>query len=376
MLAVKERFQTRKHTLEQTCQSKDLPNPKCQIQTAGFSLKYTKSNDVMYCAIEKTGSTFWKRILHVIGGWGNTSNPSEIRSKDADSKKGGFKTLEGLDTTEIESYFKKSTTSIMFVRDPFTRAFSCWVDKFYSTNVAYWSSFGKTIKSYRSDSSKKNSQCGHDISIAEFIDFLVKTISKSACTDVHFSPNHEHCFQCNFQYDYIGKYETLREDTYFLLQTMNLSDTVTFTDFRKDAVYDATVGLVEWLFTQKEPIKKCGVSFQCSLFRSWRQFQGRGILDKHAEFPYSDESVVKALTPQQLINDLFFVHKRSDTNGLKNNRQEALAQAFQSVPKYLLQKFIDVFKLDFEMFDYETSPGYLNSKVDESFNFFEPCPYA
>lgn len=368
---------SRRNRLQQTCsQHKDgFKFPACELKDVKFNLKYINTSNILYCAIEKTGSTFWKRILHVIGGWGNTSNPTNIKAADADTDHGGFGTFKGRSWKDVTRAFDTSS-NIMFVRDPFTRAFSAWLDKFYNPNVYYWNTTGKTIKSWRPKATKDSPfKCGHDISFIEFIQFLVKTVP-NGCLDGHFSPNHKHCLQCNYTYDYIGKYETLQEDTYYLLQKLNLTHTVIFTDFQSDAAYDAIKGVSAWIIKQKEDILKCGVSMRCAMFRAWKRFQARGIISKNVEFPFNSEEEALNLTKGQLIEKFYTYHKLGDAKKMKQNRKEALAHAFKLLPGDLLEEFKTVFKEDFDMFDYDPHPEYLSELSSDNFNYFERCPDA
>jgi len=349
----------------------NLRYPSCELNDVKFNIKHINESNLLYCAIEKAGSTFWKRILHVIGGWGNTSNPTDIRPQDADTDHGGFRTFRNKPWKVINSGFEKST-NIMFVRDPYTRAFSAWLDKFYSPNVYYWNSTGRIIKSRRPEGTKDNpSMCGFDISFHEFITYLVKDIPKG-CMDGHFAPNYKHCLQCNYTYEYVGKYETLQEDTFFLLEKLKLTDTVVFTDFQSDAAYDAIKGLTEWIFKQKLDILKCGVSMHCALFKVWRRLQARGIIDKQLNYPYTSEDQVMKLTKDTLLDGLYEAHKKGNATEMKVNRKEALANAFNSLDVELLKQFKETFKIDFEMFDYPINPDYL--KETSKFKYFERCP--
>lgn len=262
----------------------------------------------------------------------------------------------------------------MFVRDPYTRAFSAWLDKFYSPNVYYWKLTGKQIKSWRPPGTNDNqSECGNDISFVEFITYLVKSVPKG-CVDGHFAPNHKHCMQCNFTYDYVGKYETLQEDTYFLLQKLNMTDTVVFTDFQRDAAYDAINGISQWIFKQKEDIIACGVNLHCALFKVWKRLQARGILSKEVNYPYKTNAEVMSLTREKMFNDFYNAHKMGNATEMKKNRKEALANAFNLLPKGLFKQFKETFKVDFEMFDYAVDPDYLKETSSDKFNFFERCP--
>jgi len=344
-----------------------------------FNFKYVGDERLLYCAIEKTGCTFWKRIMHVIGGWGNTSNPVDIPSEDAD-KFGGYTNFVGVNFTDIYDTFVEAKT-VMFVRDPFTRLFSAWLDKFYSPNPYYWKFAGTyMVKRNRFHTKTKANEtvdapnCGYDVSFEEFIRY-VANYPKKSCLDPHFSANFRHCMPCQFDFQYIGKYETFKEDTLFLLKELNLTDKVTFTEFEKDATYDAIHGLSEWVFLQRPDIEMCNVSFHCALFRTFKRFQGRGIIHKTIQFPYDNGTDFDNLTRSEFETKMLDLSKVVSTSEKKANRQESLLQAYKSLPVMLLDKLKESLRIDFVMYGYSDSPGYLEGDVVD-FNYFETCAEA
>ncbi|XP_045182027.2 carbohydrate sulfotransferase 9-like [Mercenaria mercenaria] len=370
------RFNERKGLLQEACVKYKRYNPICERKTAGFNYKYVNESNLVYCAIEKTGSTLWKRILHVIGGWSNSSNPTSIKSEAADTYHGGFETLENSTMDEMQEIFNNSD-SIMFVRDPFTRLFSAWLDKLYSPNHYYWTNIGPLIvKSERLSKEEWNSShvtCASDISFTEFINFTIKEVTFKMCADGHFSPSHKHCLPCLIPFDYIGKYETFKEDTTYLLNKLNLSHKVTFDDFETDAARDAIRDSTEWVFSQKEKLLECNVTFHCALFKVWNRMQSRGFISTKIKFPFESVDEVKNVTKDDIISVLTKAYRESDPNETKGNRMEALRQAFQHLPSKLRTRLVLAFKVDFAMFGYDRNPEYLNKPLQTSFNYFKEC---
>ncbi|XP_052763964.1 uncharacterized protein LOC128205939 [Mya arenaria] len=414
MKLIRDRFETRRRMLNKTCfkyESTVYKYLPCELKKTKFDLKYAEDGGLIYCAIAKTGSTFWKRVMHVIGGWGNTTNPIEIRSEDAD-KVGGFSTMEDKNFTEIRDLFEFSKT-VMFVRDPFTRLFSAWLDKFYSPNPYYWKYGGTNIvtrqrfyaknttkekfedsieretngavhlfkRSLSNDKETENVNtttqrtpvnCGYDVSFEEFISYVVGFKQNSTCLDEHFSPNYKHCLPCTFDYEYIGKYETFKEETIFLLNELNLTEKVKIPDFEKDANLDAITGLTEWVFMQEKEIEECGVTFRCALFRTFKRLQGRGIISKAVSFPYDNNTDMYNITEDIFRNDMLRLSRLGTKAEKRKNRQESILKAFKSLPEQLMEKLKDSLTIDFEMFDYSDSPEYLEGEVT-SFDYFEDC---
>lgn len=375
---LESRFIFRKELMQKACvkNKRQLRYPRCERNNAGLNLKYVNSSSLLYCAIEKTGSTLWKRILHVIGGWGNDSNPTAIKSEAADTVDGGFETLKNTTVKERRELFENST-SIMFVRDPYTRLFSAWLDKLYSPNHYYWTSLGpQVVKRLRVNSDEWESNpvsCASDISFNEFINYTLREISSYSCVDGHFSPNYNHCLPCLLSHDYVGKYETFKEDTRYLLDKLNLSQKVTFDDFERDGAWDAIRDSTEFLFSQKEKILECNVTFFCALFKVWNRLQSRGILSKNIDFPFENADDVNNVTKADVIRILSYANHQSDRSETKGNRMEALQQAYQNLSLKLRERLVRTFKIDFDMFGYDKYPEYLNQTRQSTFKYFKEC---
>lgn len=371
-----KRFKERRLLVQQVCKKyrNELRTQPCEIKNAGLNFKYVNDSDLIYCAIEKTGSTLWKRIMHVIGGWGNSTNPTSIKAEDAQNPSGGYKTLNYSNIKEIRDIFKDSK-SLMFVRDPYTKLFSAWLDKFYSPNLHYWTTMGpQIVKSERESKERKHSiDCAPDVSFSEFISYILKQLESMSCIDGHFAPNYKHCLQCELPVHFIGKYETLKEDIFYMLNAFNLSDKVTFNDFNKDAVDDAVTGSSEWVFSQKDKLFECDIPFHCALFKVWNLFQSRGILSKKSTFPYKSIVEVQNITKNEFMDAVKRGIRQSEGLDNRHNRFEALQQAYQQVPFQIKAKLLQVFKIDFLMFGYNKIPSFFDSMTAVPFKYFKQC---
>ncbi|XP_045178204.1 carbohydrate sulfotransferase 12-like isoform X2 [Mercenaria mercenaria] len=370
---IHRRFINRKRHLQNVCSKvrETRVDQRCIRNGVASNLKYVENKEMLFCAIEKTGSTFWKRILHIAGGWRNVSNPTHIGLGEAYTEKGGYRSMKGKNWTNIVEIFSK-TRSVIFVRDPYTRLFSGWLDKFYSPNTYFWKSAGKQIvKKER----KTDVKCGYDVTFAEFVNHTVHNVLSTPCIDGHFQSNYLHCLPCNVTFDYIGKYETIKEDTMHILEAFKLSEKIKFDDFEKDSALDAIKDAAGWVFSQKKGVAECEVSFGCALFKVWSRLQSRGIISFKIKFPFKSDEDVRNVTRKQFESALKNAYDGSDSEDLQNSRQAALVQALGSLPKSSVNLIQQAFDLDFEIFGYDRVPIVsINPTNFQTFSYFQNCP--
>ena len=109
-------------------------------------------------------------------------------------------------------------TSVLFVRNPFTRALSAYRDKFQSSrsldhNVVR-NLYENKMLAYRNrsifESQYPNRTVG--VTFGEYVKFLSDQRQRSHY-DEHWAPMSEICFPCQMKYDIIGKLESFEEDS-------------------------------------------------------------------------------------------------------------------------------------------------------------------
>ena len=155
---------------------------------------------VMYCPIQKTGSTTWKGILRSIG-----QNMSKAH-------------IRGI---EVNVPFGKHDVSFTFVREPYSRLLSAYVDKLLSPNTLFSKITGRyVIAKFRQNASKKSIDCGYDVTFPEFVRYFIHAQTSGQKRNGHFTPTHDHCGMCQHPYKYIGHLETLKDDMPFILKAM------------------------------------------------------------------------------------------------------------------------------------------------------------
>ena len=100
----------------------------------------------------------------------------------------------------------------MFVREPYSRLWSAYVDKFLLPD--YWNVDGVRITRRRPGVSREAAKCGHDVTFAEFVDY-VTSVPASKLND-HYGPYHLLCSPCLFLPHVIGKMETFDQDAKYV----------------------------------------------------------------------------------------------------------------------------------------------------------------
>ena len=332
-------------------------------------LTIDKKHKLVYCAIEKIGCTFWKRVFQIISGFKNVTDPFEIQAIRAYE---GYLTAKGLPFDQIHFILKQSK-SFIFVREPYERLLSGYVDKLFAPNAAYWAFIGTFItQNFRQNATEQNKKCGHDITFAEFVQYFIHSQHNNLRRDAHFVPNFEHCRPCEIDYDYIGKLETFEEDTLFLLTELQLDDKVKFTNFQSETERDAITDAADYVYSMRRAITKC-MTMHEALFRAYRKLQIRGIISKHVPYPFTRDSQ-RDITIDEYKQELLAAHAQSGTSeSRKANRKEALLEAYSTLPDDLLQQLRAEVKIDANLFDYEELPDVIRTAKEykPSFKYFD-----
>ncbi|XP_050932732.1 carbohydrate sulfotransferase 8 isoform X2 [Lates calcarifer] len=169
---------------------------------------------LLYCQVPKAGCSNWKRTLMVLAG-----QASNVQSINHDTVHYGnhLKTLNSFDQKGI-MHRLETYTKVMFVREPLERMVSAYRDKFENPNNHYHSLFGKPIISkYRVNASKTALKTGNGVTFKEFVQYLLD-VHRPVGMDIHWNQANQLCNPCLIDYDFIGKFENMDEESNFLLQ--------------------------------------------------------------------------------------------------------------------------------------------------------------
>lgn len=171
-------------------------------------------------------------MLLVLNGY--FTDPNNITASLAhDFNTGYFRRLSDYTPDEISlrlsTYYK-----FLFVRHPFERLTAAYRNKFiYKNNKNKFFSliFGQFImRKYRQKSNSTNNPSPRQaITFPEFVQYIIDSpLENKEFWNEHWERIERLCLPCLIQYDFIGKFETLKQDAEFLLRTLDVDDLVKF----------------------------------------------------------------------------------------------------------------------------------------------------
>ncbi|KAJ7384480.1 Carbohydrate sulfotransferase 11 [Desmophyllum pertusum] len=118
----------------------------------------------------------------------------------------------------LNTYFK-----FMFVREPFERLLSAYLDKFYSGDPAFHNNYGKEIvRRYRPGSRPEDK----NITFDEFVNYVINI--GNGYWNEHWQTYDKLCHPCAVHYDFIGRFENLEEEARYVLSGISRNLSVSF----------------------------------------------------------------------------------------------------------------------------------------------------
>ncbi|KAI1892153.1 hypothetical protein AGOR_G00151310 [Albula goreensis] len=184
---------------------------------------------LLYCYVPKVACTNWKRVLMVLTGDGRYHDPLQIPANEAHVA-GNLRSLAEFSTAEI-NHRLRNYLKFVFVREPFERLVSAYRNKFTrSYNTAFHKRYGtKIIRRHRANPQPEALDRGDDVTFQEFVQYLVDPqTQREEPFNEHWERVHALCHPCLIHYDMVGKYETLEQDSHYVLRLARMEAEVHF----------------------------------------------------------------------------------------------------------------------------------------------------
>nr|XP_023682567.1 carbohydrate sulfotransferase 11-like isoform X1 [Paramormyrops kingsleyae] len=220
--------QARRELLEEVCRSYTRKR-RVLVQEDLKHLIVDDQHGLLYCYVPKVACTNWKRVLMVLTGGGRYSDPLQIPANEAHVPS-NLRTLSEYSPGEINQRLR-SYLKFVFVREPFERLVSAYRNKFTrSYNTAFHKRYGtKIVRRHRADPRPEALERGDDVSFEEFVRYLAdpRTQQEEPLNE-HWERVHSLCHPCLIHYDVVGKYETLEQDSRYVLQLAGVKHEVRF----------------------------------------------------------------------------------------------------------------------------------------------------
>lgn len=188
-------------------------------------LRWAVPERLLYCPVFKAASTSW--LVNFLKLSNRTSN---INPKAGNLHKKSINLFPAPATFKLRKKIFAESTKFIVVRHPFERLVSAYRDKLagFTRNPSYLAMRKHVIDKYRKNK-KSKSQIP---TFRESFDFILAELEKREAgsekilIDGHFMPYSSRCKPCSMSYDVIIKFETLEEDSQYLIEQCGLDDRI------------------------------------------------------------------------------------------------------------------------------------------------------
>ncbi|XP_060597805.1 carbohydrate sulfotransferase 9-like [Ruditapes philippinarum] len=328
-----------------------------KFRQSGFVLAYERKH-IYFCMVPKAGGTFWKRIMIYIG----KDYPENMTIKqpfDIDRHYVHESKFNNLQTWSVQNPITRMLMSkgksFMFARDPFSRLWSAYVDKFLLPD--FWKADAMhVLRRLRPNATSYGKNCVNDITFCEFLKYISLTHVRKM--NNHWERLHRVCSPCHEQFDVIGKIESFASDVDYILTKFNL-DSLKRNISETNMVQVEIITLIKYNFDLERKIgQRCFDKIDVAM-RLWLAFQFNGYIDRKNVFPKTYLLKTRFYDyPTKIFQELVLrTIEYQNTLGIdiSGQKRTMMQEAYRNIPKSLLKDIISVYEYDFELFGYKNT---------------------
>lgn len=320
--------------------------------------KYSTTPNFEFCPVWKVGTTTIKRLFLIKNRlkFMNVTDPYGISFLEPYSEK----------TTLISN--DPSKKRFMFVRNPYDRLLSVYIDKLLAPNPYYWKALGvPAIKFSRKNAKPKSLMCGHDLRFAEFVRYVLQSfgigpanitrqvLARNLKKDWHIETMTNLCKPCQIKYDFVGKMDTFGIDIAEMLNYMKLVKTneLLYTNgsvlATLDAIKDTTYQPFDPVF--QKGFMSCNMDLKDTLQRAWLKLQARGLIGRQ-DFELPVNTTFESITYDLFLKQAVNAYENSTAQERYELKREHYKIFYLSVPKSAREKLKQAYAEDFRLFEY------------------------
>ena len=215
-----------------------------------FHFLYSDRASTIYCYVPKVACTNWKRVFQVFDGRAKDPLATGHKEKVHFLK---YNTFDKLSLQEI-AWRQVVYYSFLFVRHPFERVLSAFRNKLqdpYTTH--YQRKYGaRVLRMFRPNLTETEYKAGKNVTFPEFVKYIIKTHKKYGYSGLneHWNSMQDLCHPCSMKYDFIGKMDSLIQDSQTVLQEIGWDKRVKFPVKAKDKYKRDLSTLVKQYYAQ------------------------------------------------------------------------------------------------------------------------------
>ena len=205
---------------------------------------------MIFCYVPKVACTNWKRVFTVFDG--KLKDPLDIKDKERVHYV-GYNSFKEISLSEID-WRQNVYYSFLFVRHPFERVLSAYRNKLQDPyDTQYQRAYGsEVLRMLRKNLTDAEYKAGKNVTFPEFVEYIITTHRKHGydALNEHWNSMHQLCNPCRVKYDFIGKMDSLIQDSDVVLKELGWNDRVKFPVKAKDKYKTDLKTLVKKYFSQ------------------------------------------------------------------------------------------------------------------------------
>ncbi|XP_021372606.1 carbohydrate sulfotransferase 11-like [Mizuhopecten yessoensis] len=235
---------------------------------------FAKTNNIAFCKTPKSGSTFIGTLVSALEYKGELGNMFHVNRERVHGR-------NEMDFSTLLNHKSDSTKIVLVTRNPYTRLFSAFIDKYFLLGA-----WGKGLARVKDKGRYKmgNGYCGYNVSFQDVLDY----IATKGTVDAHTLPVTSLCNPCTVHYGILCKQETLTADIEHVMNVINI------TQSKRQAIMNMINGkslndtLFAWISSHLQYYKTYKIDCSDKILlmeKLWQALQLQGYISLTLSFP-------------------------------------------------------------------------------------------